>query len=189
MKTAKLPSKEYLDECLDYDPDTGDFTWKVRPIHHFNTVRGMNRTNSQFSGCYAGQIHVTHAGKAYRKIKIQDRHYSAHRLAWIITYGSIDPYLEIDHIDGNGLNNAISNMRLVTGRENSINRRKRSNNISGVTGVSWNRRNKNWRVRISDGQREVSIGSFSSKADAIKARKDAEIKYGYHKNHGSDRPL
>lgn len=52
-----------------------------------------------------------------------------------------------------------------------------STNTSGVTGVNWLKKNKKWRAYITVGNKQVHLGSFENKEDAIKARKEAEIKY------------
>jgi hypothetical protein len=95
----------------------------------------------------------------------------------------------IDHEDGNGLNNRWENLRDVTRLENMRNRRKYKNNTSGVVGVVWNKARGKWQVQIKVKGTLIFLGYFVNKDDAIKARKKADIKYGFHKNHGEDRPL
>ena len=63
--------------------------------------------------------------------------YLLHRVIWILKYGAIDENLKIDHIDGNGLNNKIDNLRLVTQEVNGRNQSKRKDNKSGVSMVSY----------------------------------------------------
>ena len=53
-----------------------------------------------------------------------------------------------------------------------------STNTSGVTGVNWLKKNQKWRAYINVGDKQINLGSFVDKEDAIKARKEAEIKYG-----------
>lgn len=59
----------------------------------------------------------------------------------------------IDHIDGNKLNNSLSNLRWCTQSQNLMNARKRSNTASQYKGLYWHNQNKKWvvRVRKSDG--------------------------------------
>jgi hypothetical protein len=59
----------------------------------------------------------------------------AHKVIWELTNGSILDGYVIDHIDGNGLNNSLSNLRMVTEQWNSHNQKMNCNNISGVCGV------------------------------------------------------
>lgn len=74
---------------------------------------------------------------------------------------------EPDHIDRDGLNNRKSNLRKVTSRGNSENRRT---NVSGYVGVSWNKENKNWRSRIRVKDKIINLGSFDDKLDAFNVR-------------------
>lgn len=87
------------------------------------------------------------------------------------------PGLEIDHIDGNGLNNSRSNLRIVTHAQNAMNRTISKNNTSGFKGVSWHRVAKKWRSSIGFMGKSIIIGMFDSRIDAANAYKQAEIKY------------
>jgi len=81
--------------------------------------------------------------KAYQKegyhnawrLRFKGKDYLIHRVIWVMTYGSIDPDLVIDHLDGESFNNCISNLELKTQEHNTRNTRKYSNNKTGVTGV------------------------------------------------------
>jgi hypothetical protein len=90
----------------------------------------------------------------------------------------------IDHINGDSMDNRIDNLRLVTHKENSLNKKLSSNNKSGVVGVSKNSRNKKWKADITYNNQKYYLGEFNNFDDAVKVRKAAEIKYGFHKNHG-----
>jgi hypothetical protein len=95
----------------------------------------------------------------------------------------------IDHINGNGLDNRLANLRGCTHSENHKNVKRSDNNTSGATGVSRSRDKLRWRVRIRIGKKDVNLGEFKNFDDAVKVRRQAEIDNGYHINHGSDRPL
>lgn len=83
----------------------------------------------------------------------------------------------IDHINHNTLDNRKSNLRICTQNDNAKNKSKQINNTSGVTGVSWYKKYEKWRVRIQVNNKDILIGYFDDKEEAIKARKEAEIKY------------
>jgi hypothetical protein len=86
-------------------------------------------------------------------------------------------HLHIDHIDGNGLNNQRSNLRLCTHQENQRNRSSaQSNSKSGVKGVSWHKSSGKWRAVIKYEGKHKHIGAFSSIEDAAIAYRNAEIK-------------
>lgn len=185
MGKIKMPSKEYLDECLDYNKDTGVFTWKKRPVSHFVSDHGYAVWNARYAGKIAGRTSETRAGKIYNQISINKKLIYSHRIAWLISYGYIDDSMQIDHIDGNGGNNSLVNLRLVTENENAKNKSIPSNNTSGCVGVSFLNREQKWRSRINFNGKEITLGLFINKDDAVKARKDAEKRYGYHENHGN----
>jgi len=108
MKPICLPGKELLIRRLFYCPVTGIFKWKER-----------------FGFIYLDEKRAPVAGtvksNGYLQIRVDSRIYLAHRLAWKIIHGA-DPVLEIDHIDHNRLNNAISNLRELTHQENCARR-------------------------------------------------------------------
>ncbi len=85
-----------------------------------------------------------------------------------------------DHSDHNPLNNQRKNITIVTHSQNMRNQRRRSDNTSGVVGVSFNARRKVWAVQIC----RRYVGTFIDKAAAIRARKNAEAYRLFHKNHG-----
>lgn len=82
-----------------------------------------------------------------------------------------------DHIDRNELNNRKHNLRPATTLENSRNKNKSIKNTSGITGVSFISSSKKWRARVSVNRKEIFLGNFTNKEDAIKARLEAEAKY------------
>lgn len=87
------------------------------------------------------------------------------------------PDEEIDHVDGNRLNNQRSNLRLCSSAENKHNRGKSKNNTSGYKGVHWNKQNGKWRSRIMVNRRVYHLGFFENSEDAAKAYDIAALKY------------
>lgn len=83
----------------------------------------------------------------------------------------------IDHINGDKLDNRKINLRFCTTAENVRNVGIRSNNTSGVTGVSYSKREGKWKSNITYSGVVIRLGTFTNKEDAIKARKEAEEKY------------
>lgn len=174
-------------ELINYNADTGLFTWKPRKRSWFKNDKGFKIWNTRWSFAQAGGFQ-NHSGKTYASIRVMYKRYLAHRLAWLYVYGEWPPN-EIDHIDGNGANNAISNLRAVDSLENNKNMRLRSDNTSGKPGVWWCKSESRWRVEIMVNKKKIHIGSFTDKNKAIEARCKADIGYGFHKNHGETRPL
>ncbi len=169
-------TQDQLKKVLHYCPETGVFTWLV-------SGRGMPG-----KGVKAGSIRSDKSGKPYCYVRTGYRTYSAHRLAFLYMTGEF-PENEVDHKDGNGCNNVWTNLRAVTRLENRKNLRKRPNNTSGTTGVHWYKQRGKWRSMIMSEGRKIHLGYFCSKEDAIAARKAADVLYGFHENHGTERPL
>ena len=85
--------------------------------------------------------------------------------------------LEIDHIDGNGLNNQRSNLRICSGPENRRNRGLTKNSTSGFKGVNWHKLSRKWIARIQVNGNRITLGRFVSKEEAYKKYCVACIKY------------
>ncbi len=84
---------------------------------------------------------------------------------------------EVDHINTCGCDNRKVNLRLATRSEQGINTGLQSNNTSGVTGVSWHRKDHKWQARININGKQIHLGNFIDKKDAITKRRQAEIKH------------
>lgn len=118
----------------------------------------------------------------YIKIGVNGRHYKAHRIAWLLIHGYWPE--EIDHINGDGYDNRLSNLREVTHKENQRNQKLLSNNKSGTCGVFWKKQDSVWGAQIKINGRQKHLGYFKDKSDAILARKAADREHGFHENHG-----
>lgn len=158
---------------VDYDPDTGAFVWKARPVDR----KGWNKKHAGTPALNCGK-----GNNGYLAGLIFKRKVYAHRAAWAITYGYWPEYA--DHIDRDKKNNRISNLREVSNLENSRNATLGKNNTSGHFGVCWHSRGKFWTATICVDYRGIYLGSFPTKDEAIAARKAAELKYGFFEGHG-----
>lgn len=190
MIAKEYPKQEFLNECFTYIEDSGDLIWKKRPIHHFNgNDVVMRQWNTKNSGKVAGTLlHNKKTGKKYLQTGIKGKLYLNHRLAYIIKEGDIDKIVQIDHEDTNGLNNKWSNIRLVSGyEENNKNRRRQSNNTSGVTGVWWFKPQNKWVACIGLNGKKHHLGYFDTIQEAADARAEFEMKFKFHEHHGKDR--
>ncbi len=121
--------------------------------------------------------------KDYIKVSHKGDTFRAHRLIWVIVTGEQPNF--IDHIDGNGLNNKWENLRSVSRNQNARNKKVSKSNKTGTPDVSWAESRKKYVAKITDdSHNRVYLGMFDRLEDAVTARKQAEIKYNYHKNHG-----
>lgn len=140
----------------------------------------------RFRGCnkIAGSERTGHSGITYIKVKIDGGTYYAHRIIMIMNGYKISTDDQVDHIDGNGLNNKLENLRVVNNSENHKNQKLSKNNKIGIPGVYFRKSRSGWHVEIyGDGNRHF-LGLFKSLFDACCARKGAELKFGFHANHG-----
>jgi len=165
MKIVNLKQKQ-LKEILCYDPLTGIFT-------------RLKTTQGACAGDVAG--HKNSLG--YIEISISNEKYLAHRLAWLYMTGKW-PKHQIDHADHIRSNNKWFNLEEATHQENGKNVSLRSDNKSGVVGVYWSKAREKWVSNIAVDGKTVYLGISEKKEDAIKLRERANIKHGFHENHG-----
>lgn len=178
-------SQEYLKECFDYNPDTGELIWKVRPRRHFKTDAAFKSANARFAGRRAGTKANTSGRYFTLHVGINDKKYLNHRVIWAMIYGDVPQ--EIDHVNHDATDNRLCNLRLANPKINAKNKSMQKNSVSGHLGVNFYKRIKKWQAFIKINNTRVYLGSFAKKADAIAARKQAERDYGFHPNHGARR--
>lgn len=142
-------TQQHLAELLQYDPETGVFTWLVS--------RGNARR-----GAIAGTKHPA----GYVVIVLLGRKYRAHHLAWLATTGSL-PDGQLDHKNTNRADNRISNLRISSQRQNTYNSSLRSNNKSGVKGVHWHQSSGLWRAVITVEGKKIYLGKFEELSQAV----------------------
>ena len=149
-KTMML-SVARLRDVLHYSPDTGKWRWLV------------SFTNGIISGMVAGSI-----GKdGYRKIGIDGVSYRSIRLAVLYMTGRW-PKDQVDHIDGNPINDRWENLReadLIQNQHNSRKHRDRSSSFKGMT-KSKTPRSKPYIARIKVGDRRLFLGYFVTPEEA-----------------------
>jgi hypothetical protein len=159
--TETLEMIEFLRGRLDYDPAAGSIKWRIT-------------TTRTKAGAEAGAI--TRDG--YRDISIsmcgKKRGVKAHRIAWALAYGRW-PEKDIDHINGNRLDNRLENLRDISRSHNLQNQQKshaRNKSGAAIPGVWWSEEKLKYRVQgYIDGKRR-HVGYFKSIADAEAASLD-----------------
>ena len=125
---------------------------------------------------YANKKAGSKSGGGYIDIKINKEIYKAHRIIWAIYYNE---YVEneIDHINGNELDNRIVNLRKATRSQNCMNKPLRTDNTTGKTGVCLYKKLEKWSASICVNSKINHIGYFNTFDEAVSARKDAETRY------------
>jgi HNH endonuclease len=161
-----MPSQERLRELLDYDPITGN----------------LYRKNAK---CRCTPIGYIHSDRTHLECGIENKKFLLHRVVWTMLNGPIPDGLLIDHIDQNGFNNRIENLRLADKQINGRNAHRSKANTSGATGVVWYTRKSKWAARITIDYRAKHLGYFDSLEEAKTAYENAKAAAGFHPNHGN----
>lgn len=179
MALKSLPPSDLLHQLFRYEPGTGYLIWNARPIEHFADERLFKIWNTRYSGKRAG----CSDGKGHRMVRINRVAYFQHRVIWAMHHGECTA-TDIDHIDGDGGNNRIENLRAVTHSENARNMRRPADNKSGTMGVRWDKRRSCWVAEIGARSSRRWLGQYKNLDEAIAARQQAELAENYHPNHG-----
>lgn len=179
-----LPPPELLRKLLRYEFDTGALYWLKRTPDMFSDgAQPRHHICARWNSRWAGRLLTSRDKDGYIVARFHGRRMLAHRAIWALTCGKW-PDLDIDHINGARDDNRIKNLREVPRRENARNAEIRSDNKSGVVGVSWDNGRGRWVARIGAEAGYRFLGYFDVMEDAVKARKSAEDEHGYHENHG-----
>jgi hypothetical protein len=138
---------EELLRVLSYNPETGQFWWNIDT---------GNAKAGQVTAC-------SRTPQGYRCIRVKNRLYTAHRLAWFYVTGEW-PKGMVDHRDGVKTNNAFNNLREATRAQNGHNSRIRRRNTSGFKGVQ--RHGQRWAARLMCNRVVHRLGVFDSPQEA-----------------------
>lgn len=161
--------KARLSNALDYEPETGVFRWK-------------NPTSLKHKpGDIAGRLKSQKSGAVYREIRLNGKLYPAIRLAWTLMTGEYPDFpLSPENGDGADLR-WVNIVRLPNPHRRAIRNRRR---CKGCPGVIWNKRERKWEANIWGGGKFHVLIRCNDWFEAVCARKSAEFRFGYDKNHG-----
>ena len=113
--------------------------------------------------------------KGYESICLNQKRYYTHRLIFMMFYGYMPK--EIDHIDGNSLNNRIENLRESNRNSNMQNTKLSKLNTSGYKNVYWHNATHQWKVQLNANKKRIFIGSFDDLELAGLVAQEARNKY------------
>lgn len=159
-------TQEELKSILHYNPKTGIFTRKISA-----------------GGRKVGSIAGRPNNIDYIRIGINGTDYLAHRLAFLYMTGSF-PKDQVDHTNQKRSDNRFDNLSECSNQENGMNCQLSKNNTSGFNGVCFDVPRNKWQAQIMVDGKSKHLGRFQGFEEAVSARKKANIKYGFHKNHG-----
>lgn len=159
-------NQELIKSLFHYDPETGVF----RRI-------GRLKCNGDVAECdFTPTAKSTHG---YIQVRLMDVTFDIHTLIWLYMTGEY-PQNDIDHLDGNRLNNKWSNLRSVTRKSNLRNVGKRHDPQFGMVGIGRLTNNPEiYRVYIGS----KHLGTTRDLFEAYCIRKSAELEHGYSQNH------
>jgi hypothetical protein len=162
VKYLALPTKKQLEKLFDWD-ETGSLRWK------------KNRRPRVKAGEEAGCIDKN----GYWQITINQITYSKHRILFVLYYGNNKiAGKQIDHIDGNTLNNAKSNLRIETNvNKNTHNYKKPITNKSGCKGVCYKKNVNKWHAQIGINNKIINLGYYHNFIYACVVRRRAAKLY------------
>lgn len=166
----KLDQK-LLKKLVNYNPETG----------YFVRIAKLNKEHNVFSCEPFVPQSITPYG--YYQINILGRPYTLHRLIFLYMTGRF-PTADVDHKNGNRLDNRWNNLREVTRQENLKNIGLRSTNTTGHIGVHLRTDTNKFHAYINHKGIKYSLGDYSKIQDAIRARLKAEKQFKFHENHG-----
>lgn len=154
---------EDVRQCFHYDSEDGRLYWKWHPKQNMRTKflgREFGAKNNK-SGYIDGHFLGTHINE--------------HRLIFLYHYGYLPK--EIDHIDRDGFNNKIENLRDVTRSQNNLNHNVRKTNKTGIKGVYWHKQTRKWSGSLTINKKKIYLGLFKTLDEAKEAREIAERLY------------
>lgn len=152
----------------------------------YDPLTGLIKRIKRSKNCVVGEWFAgTLTTTGYLEVCFQGKQIRVHRVAWALYYG-VWPSNQIDHYNRMRSDNRICNLRDVTRVINQQNQKLPRNNKTGYIGVCWIKSNNGYVARITVNKRVINLGTYTNLEDAAFARKQAELQYGFHPNHGRD---
>lgn len=173
-----------LRDLILYDAKTGKLFWKHRDARWFaKTKRAPEHSAKIWNKRFSGREITSDALGGYFGVRLLGNGFFAHRVAFAIAHGEW-PDGDIDHINGDRKDNSLSNLRAVSRAENMRNKALSHDCKGGHFGVRFEPKLQKWRAKIGHNYRHIHLGVYDTEEEAVAARKEAERKLGFHRNHG-----
>lgn len=108
--------------------------------------------------------------KGYGRFRVEAKRYLSHRYSFELAHGPIPDGMQVDHVCHNRACVRPTHLRLASNKQNMENLAGlRSDNTSGVRGVSWNKQCNRWIAHVAHNQQKIYLGLFDSIAEAEQA--------------------
>ena len=151
-KFRPLPPLARVKELVRYDASTGKLFW-LQPVARW--IKPGDEAGTK----------VKHAVD----VTLDKVTYRAHRIIWLLVTGQDPGAAIVDHVDGNPHNNKIQNLRLATFHQNQCNQKRRTDNTSGLKGVTWDKSRGKWVGQIHVKGKHIFLGRHETKEEAYAA--------------------
>lgn len=168
---------EKIVELLEYDEQTGELYWKHRPEFMFRDTakRSAKHCAANWNSKHAGKIAFTAIGShGYRTGTINGKRFLLHRVAYFLKTGSWPP-MEVDHINGNRLDNRWVNLRCSSKAQNNRNARGYSK-TSNYIGVSWNKSLNGYVAKVYHNGKSYYCGFSKDNPDLLARKRDQKAR-------------
>lgn len=156
-ESRRFKSRAFFRSIFDYKD--GVLYWRPRPISHFGNKQSYMRWNNRYVGKRAGSLSY-----GYYKVAVFQKCLAVHRIVFLYHKGYLPP--EIDHINGDKLDNRIENLRASDKVTNKWNAKISKDNKTGVKGVF--KRNGYYEAYICARGKRYYLGCYKKKSDAVR---------------------
>lgn len=170
-------TQELVARLIDYDPHRGTATWRARWPELFAHGRVPPEPAClAWNNRYAGRVAFTSKDRhGYFRGKIMGREAFAHRLFWFLSHGEWPEM--IDHINRNRADNRLCNLRAADRLLNARNSKNCKSADDDEFGI-YLTPHGHWRVTFWFNGRSLSVGTWTTRAEAVAARNAARTALG-----------
>lgn len=181
MAKLSLPDLDVLCQRFRYDPETGNLLCAIYKVPLNARRRNLERAQRWNSEVYGKPVGSRDGSEGYLVVGVNGTNYYVHRIAWKMAHGC-DPIGDIDHINGNKIDNRLKNLRDVDRSTNSKNKVTRVISSSGVRGV-YKISECRFIANVKELGRIHHLGTFSSLEEAKAARLAYDVAHGFTDRH------